>query len=129
MKPTKAWISYCTDPANAWLQELWGPAVGDWVKNGGFTPKIVVKVDGDKLYFGETGLWQFSMVRFWLPTFSDLLGMIEEASVDRQFVLGYVPEYKEWYTSLEVAGEDTWPIVSNEDSKESAAAELLKRLQ
>ena len=91
MKPTTKEIDYFTHPDQAWLQELWRPAVGHWVatKEDGF---LGIVVDPDFAPKTVDIYWVVAEIRQgagrinelrWLPTLSDLLGMIEEAAKSR----------------------------------------------
>jgi len=95
MKPTQAEIDFFM--TQAWLQELWEPAVGDWVWCGenGFLGLWIVTPAASEYYpyelsgldhSGEFGAFEeleeivgfIKGIACWLPTLSDLLGMIEK---------------------------------------------------
>ena len=87
MKPTDEWVAYCTDPDNAWLQDGHEIAIGEyrvlvsrfkdnrpWVVTRGSGIGLIVEgVHSDGTTLGCLYAQERSV---WLPTLSDLLGMI-----------------------------------------------------
>lgn len=82
MKPTNAEIKYFTHPDQAWLQEDWTPAVGDWWTNpSGRGPWLITHPWPD-----DREKWGGAI---WLPTLSDLVSLIEQK--DRSWsIQGYL---------------------------------------
>ena len=132
MKPTDEWVKYCT--ANAWLQELWEPAVGDWYTFSDHGETLLVEHyevdaltdDPDRVQTGDV---------IWLPTLSDLLGMIEELGYD-VFASSWTEDDERRYeyigcerATVETDWKSAWVWPSFQSSWELAAAELLRRMK
>lgn len=139
MPPTKAEITYFTAPEQAWLQKEWEPAVGDvFLKHAMGHTEVLLDQDAR-----QTGWWTIQLgigagstkhfwpspqlsspSAIWLPTLSDLLGMIQR--------LGYkVKIGQDLYTYVADAyAHKTKPAEQAKDERgwEIAAAKLLKRL-
>lgn len=88
MKPTIKEIEFFCHPDQAWLQEEWKPAVGDWYATGGGAAMWLIVEVRDWGVFAKASHHHDmrSFERFlipdegcvWLPTLSDLLEMLDE---------------------------------------------------
>lgn len=78
MKPIQAEIEFFCHPDQAWLQEEWEPAVGDWFlwvehRDTGAAPEHVCVMSEIE---EPQEIDELDGEVYWLPTLSDLLGMI-----------------------------------------------------
>lgn len=149
---TQAEIDFFCHPNQSWLQKYWKPKVGDWVWGTDYDVVktrvglkaegkawLVVAVTGEGRYVHVSAVHPTGSVSvashkvLWLPTLSDLLGMIEEAGIvglrirwDSERKYGGV--YECVITAFR-AGEDRRKgIGTHGNSKTEAATKLLRRV-
>lgn len=137
MKPTTKEIDYFTHPDQAWLQEEWEPAVGDWFlwvehRDMGAVPEHVCVMSEIE---EPQEIGELDGEVYWLPTLSDLLGMIEDAGYDVLASSWTEDDERRYeYTGCERATVETnwssaWVYTGFLSSWEIAAAELLKKVR
>ena len=154
MKPTTKEVEFFCHPNQAWLQELWEPDVFDvftfkdgddslyvvWDVHQPVNPRKYWRVD--YIYWS---LYTESEVIVtsdqdvcglcWLPTLSDLLGMIEEAAEKRTDADGWKLRFAPGLGYRATLPDCLYPLQEDavagpwENTILIAAAELLKRLK
>jgi len=132
MKRTQAEIDHFSHPDQAWLQDLWEPAVGDWIQEPPYPGPTLI---GDHRMLAQFEAMNFREWAVWLPTLSDLLGMIEEAGYDVLASSWTEDDERRYeYIGCERATVDTnwrsaWVYPGYASSWRLAAAELLRRVR
>ena len=105
MKPPDTYIKYLQAHPAVWeaLQEEWKPRAGDWYSEKWYEEEQLIGTNRHLTHLIANGVNAWAK---WLPTLTDLLGMIEEAgwawekrldgTVEAHREIGYHEEYDQY---------------------------------